>query len=179
MTHRLKTSVICALGLAAMAAPVHAQAPRPQDGPPAEDKARMEARRGQMARDMHILLRLRPDQEAAWKTFESAMAPPEPPPRPDPDQGGPDFSATMPQRLDEMDKRRAEGEARRARTEAAMRAFYAALSPEQQQAFDALGRLSGPMRPGPMGPGPHGRGPGGPGGPGSPGEGGPPPPPRD
>lgn len=179
MLPRLKTSLICALSLAALATPLHAQ-PRPPEGPPsAEDKARMEARRAQMARDMHILLRLRPDQEAAWKTFDAAMAPPEPPQMREPGASGPDLAATTPQRLDEMAKHRADGDAQRAKTEAALRTFYAALSPEQQQAFDALGRLSGPMGHGPMGPGPRGRGPGGPEGHGGPGEGGPPPPPRD
>ncbi|WP_304165929.1 Spy/CpxP family protein refolding chaperone [Phenylobacterium aquaticum] len=182
MTRRLKISAICALGLMVMAAPAGAQMRPPLDGPSAEDRTRMEAHRAEMARDMHILLRLRPDQEAAWKAFEAAMAPPEPPMAPP--RGAPDLAATTPQRLDEMDRRRAEGDARGARIEAAVRAFYAALSPEQQQAFDALGRLTGPMRPGPMGhgpmgPGPHGRGPGGPGGFEGPGERGPPPPPRD
>jgi protein CpxP len=179
MFPRLKTSLICALGLAALAAPMNAQPSPPQDAPSAEDKARMEAHRAQMARDLHILLRLRPDQEAAWKAFDAAMAPPEPPPSREPGAAGPDLSATTPQRLDEMAKHRAEGDARRAKAEAALRTFYAALSPDQQQAFDALGRLAGPMGHGPMGPGPRGRGPGGPDGHGGPGEGGPPPPPRD
>ncbi len=156
MTRRLILSA-CALALAGAASvqPALAQMGPPPMGPPsAEDKARMDARRAerqaQVARDMHILLRLRPDQEAAWKTFEAAMAPPEPPEPPA--EGAAPKALTTPQRLEEMGERRAEMGARMAKLEAATRSFYAALSPDQQQAFDALGRLRGPMGP-PHGPG--------------------------
>jgi hypothetical protein len=160
MTRRLILTA-CALALAGVASvqPALAQMGPPPMGPPTPE------RQVQVARDMHILLRMRPDQEAAWKAFEAAMAPPEPPP---PAEGVAPKALTTPQRLDEMAGRRAEMSARLAKLEAATRSFYAALSPDQQQAFDALQRLRGPMGP-PHGPGGT-RGPmGGPEGPPPPG----------
>jgi protein CpxP len=128
----------------------------------------MQAHRAQMAKDMKTVLRLRPDQEGAWSAFEAAMAPPHRDRPPGPPEG-PKADLTTPQRLDMMDKVMAGHEAHRAKAEAATRAFYGALSPEQQQVFDALMRLKG-HRGGPghgmgmRGPGMM-RGRGGPGGP--------------
>jgi protein CpxP len=144
-----RLSILAAVGLSAMAAPASAQmGPPPREmmferpmGPPSpEMENAMAEHRAQMARDMHVILRLRPDQEGAWKAFEAALAPPPPP-------------ATTPERLDMMGRHMAQMEARRAKADGALRAFYAALSPEQQQVFDAVERLRGP------------HGPGGPGGP--------------
>ena len=45
---------------------------------------------------------------------------------------------TTPQRLDAMARREAEHAAMQQKHAEALRAFYAALSPEQQRAFDAL-----------------------------------------
>lgn len=160
MTRRLILSA-CALVLAGAASvqPALAQLGPPPMGPPSAE------RQAQIARDMHILLRLRPDQEAAWKAFEAAMVPPERP-APPAEAAAPKAQST-PQRLDEMAGRRAEMDARLAKREATIRIFYAALTPDQQQAFDALVRLRGPMEPplgagGPRGPmgGPEGRLPG-------------------
>jgi hypothetical protein len=158
MIRRLST--FAALGLLAFAAPASAQmGPPPHDmmferGPPSPEMEKaMAEHRVQMARDMHTVLRLRPDQEKAWLAFEAAMAPP---PRPDKPPGPPPMAATTPERLDMMGKHMAQMEAHRAQMDAATRSLYAALSPEQQQVFDALGRLRGP------------HGPGGPGGPGAP-----------
>lgn len=153
MIRRLST--LAALGLCAVAAPAGAQMGPPHDmmferGPPSpEMEKEMAEHRAQMARDMHTVLRLRPDQEKAWEAFQAAMTPP---PRPDKPPGPPPMGATTPERLDLMGKHMAQMEAHRARMDAATRAFYAALSPEQQQVFDALERLRGP----------HGGGPGGP-----------------
>ena len=134
-----------------MAGAAYAQPPGPPPGKaPPTDQMNTE-HRAQMSRDMHVLLRLRPDQEAAWKTFDAAMAPP--------DQTfvplAPPSAQTTPQRLDEMAAHRREMDERVGRMEAATRSFYAALSPEQQQAFDAIERLRGPrvMPMPPMGPG--------------------------
>jgi protein CpxP len=153
-----RLSLFAVLGLAALSAPASAQMGPPHDvmferhiGPPSPEMEKaMAEHRVQMAKDMRTVLRLRPDQESAWQAFQAALAPP---PRPDKPPGPPPMGATTPERLDMMGKHMAQMEARRARIDAATRAFYAALSPEQQQVFDALGRLRGP----------HGRG--GPGGP--------------
>jgi protein CpxP len=138
-----------------LAGPAAAQPPGPPPGmvdmhamhgagDPAAMKAKMAEHMAQMDKDMHTILRLRPDQEAAWRAFRDArhqqamppmgMAPPKP-------------AMTTPQRLDEMDKRAAERQAHHAKMEAATRAFYAALAPEQQAVFDALHRMhgAGPM----------------------------------
>lgn len=115
------------------------------------------------AQHLRDVLQLRPDQEGALQAFLKSMEPPkDKPPMPDMDK-----PMTTPQRLDfmlsMMDRHRAE----MVQHIAAVKAFYAQLSPSQQKAFDALheGMMGGP---GGMG----GdririirRGPGGPGGP--------------
>lgn len=150
MIRRLSV-IAAALGLATLAGPADAQmGPPPHDmmymrremGPPSpEMEKKMAEHRAQMARDMHVVLRLRPDQESAWQAYEAAMAPPKLEPPMGPPDGPP---PTTPQRLDQMDKMMAEMQAHHAKMEAATRTFYAALSPEQQQVFDALERLRGP-----------------------------------
>jgi len=147
---------LAVIAASALAAPASAQmGPPPMEpggfvhrdlGPPSPQMEKMMAEhRAQMARDMHIVLRLRPDQEAAWSAFEAAMAPPKPP------ESGPAMMAepqTTPERLDLMKQHGDEMAAHMARHAAAVKAFYAALSPEQQQVFDAVERLRGPHGPG-------------------------------
>lgn len=147
-----RLSALAVLGLVAVALPASAQMGPPNMafrrdlGPPSpEMEARMAEHRAQEARDMRLVLRLRPDQEAAWQAFQAAHAPPARPEPPPP----PPATAATPERLDAMARDMAEMDARRARADAATRTFYAALSPEQQQVFDALQRLRGP-RVGPM-----------------------------
>lgn len=144
-------SALAALGFVALAAPASAQMGPPgvmlhrQMGPPSpETQTRMAERRAQEARDTRLVLRLRPDQEAAWQAFQAALAPP---PRFEP-PAPPPIAATTPERLDAMDRRMAEMARRYAKLEAATRAFYGALSPDQQQVFDAVQRLRGPRGPG-------------------------------
>lgn len=162
---RSKRSAIIALGLAAIAAPALAQTSPPDGmkmggrmmtrpmGPPSPEMEKaMAEHRAQMAKDIHTILRLRPDQEPAWQAFEAALAPP-PPPSAMPDK--PPAPGGAMESLDRMDKHMAAMSARHAKMEAATRTFYAALSPDQQQVFDALVRLRGL---------PGGHGPGGEGG---------------
>lgn len=151
MTLRLTRLALAAAVAAAVASPAWAQPTPTPDG--AEPAARFAELRAQRARDMRLLLRLRPDQDAAFAAFDKAMTPPEPPAR----RGAPPqpMLQSTPQRLDAMARVRAEAQARDARREEAVRVFYAALTPEQREAFDAIARLSGPP-----GAPPHG-GPGG------------------
>jgi hypothetical protein len=122
---------------------------RREMGPPSpEMEKKIAEHRAQMARDLHTVLRLRPDQESAFQAFQSALGPPRFEHLPRMEDGPP---ATTPERLDRMDRMMAEMEAHRAKADAATRAFYAALSPEQKEVFDALERLRGPDGPG----GPH------------------------
>jgi hypothetical protein len=155
---------------AATPGPHHAGAPDKQAWRDAM-KTRMEAHERQRAQDLRTVLRLRPDQEAALTAFLAHRQ------RPDMKRDRPrgDGEAmTTAQRLDEMTQRDSRMAAMRQQHVEKLRAFYAALSPEQKQTFDALMRLRGPGGRG----GPHGmhgmhghEGPGGRGG----AEGGPPP----
>jgi len=148
--HRLR-GALAAASLALLATPVLAQPPAP-DAPHRAGAERMhemmEKHRQAMAADLHAILNIRPDQEQAFAAFQAAMAPP-----PRPDRGarrgeGKDWAAqnesmTTPQRLDRMLARMDERAAMMRKRIEATKTFYAALSPQQQQAFDALMRLRG------------------------------------
>ena len=161
-----KRLALATLAVSAIAAPALAQMGPPppgammmtmtrQMGPPSPEMEKaMAEHKAQMAKDMHTILRLRADQESAWQAFEAAMTPP-PPPSGMPNMPPPAAGGAL-QHLDMMDKQMAAMSAQHAKMEAAIRAFYAALSPDQQQVFDALVRLHGL---------PGGHGPGGEGGP--------------
>jgi Spy/CpxP family protein refolding chaperone len=156
--HAAAASALC-LGIAALASAGAAQDRPPgregllrgpvQHGP---DRQKMfEEMRQRREQRLHDLLQIKPDQEAAFHAYLAAV---EPPHRDSKDgqrgpgglQRGPDFAPmTTPQRLDRMAARIAREQA----VVAATRAFYAALSPEQRKAFDAM-----PMQMG------HGGGPG-------------------
>ena len=145
MTSSTFKGALAAFSLALLAGPALAQPPAAAP----DDAARharmhdmMEQHKAQMARDLHTLLRIRPEQEGAFQAFVGSMTPP---PR-DGREGG-DHAAmaamTTPQRLDHMLARMDEHMARMRQHVAATKAFYAALSPEQQQGFDAFMRLHG------------------------------------
>ena len=132
-----------------------AQPAAPPKGDPAArplrqrpDPAQMEARR---ADHLKTVLQLRADQEPALRAYLDALRPPaaaagaKPPQRPDPQALR---QMTTPQRLDRMQARLDEAQARFRRVADATRRFYGQLSPSQQKAFDALR---------PMGGGPRGR----------------------
>jgi protein CpxP len=155
----------------AMASFAHAQPPAPGGGPVVrmihggpggpEMKAMHEAMMRQHLEDLKVVLRLRPDQEAALQVFMAAHHPDGPPMMHDM-PGGPDDMAkpqTTPERLAEMARHEAAMAAEHEKMRAALARFYAALSPDQQKVFDALQRLQGPggmgghhtMMGGPMG----------------------------
>ena len=113
------------------------------------------------ARALHDILNIRPDQDAAFQAFVASMKPPLPGDHKDHDGGRAEFARlTTPQRLDRMAAMMAEHQARFQHHAEAVKAFYAALSPEQQRAFDALQSMRGMGGGGPgfagghMGPGP-------------------------
>jgi hypothetical protein len=88
---------------------------------------------------MHDLLQLRPDQEAAFQTFIASMKPPEGGEHHDMARGHEEMEhLTTPQRLDRMAAHMAEHQQAFERHAAAVKTFYATLSPEQQKAFDAM-----------------------------------------
>ena len=83
-------------------------------------------------------LKLSPEQEPAWAAMASAITPPSRPPRPDRAEME---KLSMPERLDKIKQIMAQHhEARMAEMDkhaAAVKTFYAALSPEQKKTFDA------------------------------------------
>jgi hypothetical protein len=130
------------------------------------DPAQMAERHAQHLRDA---LQLRPDQEPALRALIAALQPP-PGERERMRKPGEDGAGlTTPQRLDRMQARMAEHQQRFQAHAAALKRFYAQLSPTQQKAFDAMPMMG--MGHGGMGRGMHGgpgermHGPHGPGGP--------------
>jgi thiol:disulfide interchange protein len=110
---------------------------------------RMQARRAAHLAQLKEKLKLTPAQEPAWSSFASAQQPPARAPGAERADFG---QLTTPERLDRMQARQAERNARFARRADATRGFYAALTPEQQKTFDAESM----PRFGPRGPGEHG-----------------------
>jgi hypothetical protein len=144
----------------------------PPGAPPAPSAAdqqrwaeRMREHQEARAHALHDILNIRPDQDAAFQAFLAAMRPPEGGMRERRDMSEMQ-TLTTPQRLDRMAERMAQRQAEFQRRAAAIKAFYAVLSPAQQRAFDALhgmmgghggqGKWGGGMRGGPGREGPHG-----------------------
>ena len=141
----LRTTALAAVAFGLLTNPAIAQPPGAEMmemhhgmAPPTPEMAKaMAEHRAQMAKDMHVILRLRPDQEGAWQTFEAAMAPP---PMSDREHQT-DTPVTTPEHLDIMHQHMEVMRSHHAKMETAIRTFYATLSPDQQQVFDALGRM--------------------------------------
>ncbi|MHB9101172.1 MAG: Spy/CpxP family protein refolding chaperone [Sulfuricella sp.] len=82
---------------------------------------------------LHDKLKLTPVQETAWKSFHEKMKPAESHNRPDPSE----LSALhAPERLERMLAMMKEHESRMVDRVAAVKEFYAVLTPEQQKLFD-------------------------------------------
>lgn len=156
-------AVAAALVLAGGAAVSYAQPAPPPDAPgmARPDPAAMAQRRAERLRDV---LQLRPDQEPALRAFTEAMRPPEGLRERMMERRQEMRELSTPERLDRMKAHMAERQAAFDRRAAAIKRFYAALTPAQQKAFDAMRPMGrGGMRPmrmhggmGPMGPGPKG-----------------------
>jgi len=82
---------------------------------------------------LHDKLKLSANQEAAWKTYIAAATPPAPPARPDRAEWE---KLSAPERMEKMLAMMKEREAHMANHLAAMKTFYATLSPLQQQIFN-------------------------------------------
>lgn len=122
-----------ALSAAALAVAQDAQ-PRPWR---AQMQERMQARREQALADLRQVLRLRPDQEAAFQALQAALRPPA---RPAP-EARPAGGLTTPEMIARRARRFAAMKTEMDRRDQAVLAFYGALSSEQQKTFDALVRL--------------------------------------
>jgi len=117
-------------------------------GMPGMDRGKMmEEMRARREKTLHDVLAIKPDQEGAFRAYLAAAAPP---PMDRDRAGRPAREAmTTPERLDRMAAQMADRQARFQKVAAATKTFYAALTPDQRRAFDAL-----PM----MMAGPEGRG---------------------
>lgn len=150
----LLAGIMATAGLAATAQTVAPPAPAEQVTTPAKpgaakgermgrhDPAQMQARIARHQAELKAKLKLTPAQEGAWTTFTASMQPPVHAARPDRAAMKAEFDKlTTPQRIDKMRELRAQ---RMTEMNAAMdkrgdatKAFYAALSPEQQKVFDS------------------------------------------
>ena len=114
------------------------------------DPAKMQARMAKHQAALKAKLKITPAQEAAWTTFTASMQPPahmmggE---RPMAAQRAEFDKLTTPERIDKMKalrtERMTEMNAQMDKRGDATKAFYAALSPEQQKTFDAEHRKMG------------------------------------
>ncbi|HTT07177.1 MAG TPA: Spy/CpxP family protein refolding chaperone [Gammaproteobacteria bacterium] len=112
------------------------------------DRDSLTGRIEQRKTELHDKLKLKPEQEAAWNTFVEKMKPAQPMERPNWGElkklPAPDRMGKM---LDMMKAREGQMENRLA----ALKEFYATLTPEQQKIFDGqfahrFSHHSGPMR---------------------------------
>jgi protein CpxP len=95
---------------------------------------KMRERMAQHQAKLHDLLKLTPAQEGAWKTFTASMTPPEIGKHHDRAEWA---KLSAPERADKMLAMSKEREAHMAEHIAAMKTFYATLTPAQQKVFDA------------------------------------------
>jgi len=136
---------------AAPAAPTAAMAQADTDAPaaqhrrmdPAQRMERMHEHRAKRLAALKDKLGLSAAQEGAWTAFATASQPPAGahPQRMDRAEFA---KLTTPERLERMQARQAERSAMFARRADATKAFYAALTPEQQKTFDAETAHFGP-----------------------------------
>ena len=126
------------------------------------DPARMQAQMAKRQAELKSRLKITPDQESAWTLFTAAMQPPARTmggERPMAEQRAELEKLTTPERIDRMKAMRAQRmtdmNAVMDKRGEATKAFYAALSLEQQKAFDAEHRKMGGHG-GYGGPGHHG-----------------------
>lgn len=131
------------IAAAALSTAVYAAPPAPEQGGP--DRGAMQGMhqehkggdfKERIARRQAVLhdkLKLTGTQEAAWKTYIAAATPPAPPARPDRAQWE---KLSAPERMEKMMTMMKAREGHMATHLAAMKTFYATLSPLQQQIFN-------------------------------------------
>jgi protein CpxP len=131
------SAAVLALACAALA---QDQPAAPRQPPTAEQRTQWRAEhQAERAQRLAALLNLRADQQPALQAFLAAMTPERHEHNGQPTAPGAEKAQlTTPQRLDRMADRMAKHEAAFHQRADAIRTFYAALSPEQQRAFDAL-----------------------------------------
>lgn len=107
----------------------------PHHGKPMDPQQRMERMKQHHAKrmaDLKAKLQLTPAQQSAWESYAAAFTPPAQPPGPREDLS----KLSTPERLDRMQARQTERQARFGKIADATRSFYAQLTPQQRQTFD-------------------------------------------
>ncbi len=156
---------LAALSLVAMgalsAAPGFAQPADCMGGPMGRPQAegRQADRMKQHQQRLHDALKLTPQQEKAWEQFQSSHPAQAGGQRPDPAEFA---KLPAPERAEKMLAVQKQQQEAMGKHVAAMKEFYAQLTPEQKATFDAQG-MRGPRQGGKRGPGAGGPGAGGPG----------------
>jgi hypothetical protein len=109
-------------------------------GMPGMDRGKMmEAMRARHEKMLRDVLAIKPDQEAAFRAYLAASAPPKGGDRMGRrDRPAGDAAMSTPQRLDQMAAQMAERQTRFQQMASATKTFYAALNADQRRAFDAL-----------------------------------------
>jgi protein CpxP len=100
---------------------------------------KMKARIAKHQAEVHDKLKLSAAQEPAWKTYVASMTPSAMPQRPSRAEID---KMTAPERMEKMLAMMKEGEARMSQRLAALKTFYAVLTPEQKKVFDDNFRLA-------------------------------------
>lgn len=114
------------------------------------DPAKMQERATKRLAELKTQLKITADQEGAWTAFSSAMQSAAGQSHMGRDDGKKMHDEmqklTTPERIDRMKAMRAEHQARMDKMADAVKAFYAALTPEQRKVFDAQAmKRRGPM----------------------------------
>ena len=151
MTSFFKPLLIAAmLAGAGLATGAHAMGGHHGDGQMGQhqrmDPAKMQQMMAQRQADLKARLKITASQEAAWNAYVANMQPPagmgqrmDPQARKKMHE---EMAAlTTPQRIDRMNAMKAERQASMTRRQEATKAFYAALTPEQQAVFDTQGMM--------------------------------------
>lgn len=134
----LIASLLAAVGLAAVAQGMEQGGMRHGRGDPAQ----MQQMRAKHQDELKAKLKLAPNQESAWASFTAAMQPPAAMLAARPDHAAMD-KLTTPERIDMMKGMRAARDAQMNQRADATKAFYATLTPEQKQVFDAQHKARG------------------------------------
>ena len=105
------------------------------------DSAKMQQRMGKHLAELKAKLKLTADQEGAWTAFTGSMQPPAgkgPKSRDEAKKMHDEMQKlTTPERIDRMKAMQAERQGHMEKMGAAVKTFYAALTPEQRKVFDA------------------------------------------
>ncbi|TFY97979.1 Spy/CpxP family protein refolding chaperone [Ramlibacter rhizophilus] len=159
----IRTSLVLAAMMAALAGTAQAHAPSAEAGQPQAgqreahrhgDPAQRQARFTERMSDLKQKLQITSGQESAWNSFVAAM---QPKPRGERMDREALASLTTPQRIDQMRVLRQQRMQAMDQRGEAVKAFYAALSEQQQKTFDELSArpLQRGHRGGPGHHGPH------------------------